>query len=223
MVCSKCRDNYFAKPSNIKKDPYGNALECSCDSSKLKSEKECTQEEKRSGKCESYSCSSVCGDLSQAVSLDGRKCVSCGGPNNNETSLNYIHTKYDMNSRACTCSNPPKAEASGVPISTSKLIEIYDPQQALPTEHVCLPCPLGTAVIEDFVYENDDIFHSTAGISYEANSHVCARCPDPNMFFDTDYSCVCKEPFVKVSKHKFIIAWLTSTNLVTLFCHFFTN
>lgn len=97
-------------------------------------------------------------------------------------------SEYEPQIGDCTCPNPRKAASSSTPIVTRKLIEVYNNKSVTKG---CITCPRGTAVISTFLFgEGEDNFQ-TAGMTYLADPTMCASCPDTNMFFDTDYNCIC--------------------------------
>eukprot|EP00814_Leptocylindrus_danicus_P000666 CAMPEP_0116009804 /NCGR_PEP_ID=MMETSP0321-20121206/3640_1 /TAXON_ID=163516 /ORGANISM="Leptocylindrus danicus var. danicus, Strain B650" /LENGTH=938 /DNA_ID=CAMNT_0003478815 /DNA_START=538 /DNA_END=3354 /DNA_ORIENTATION=- len=106
-------------------------------------------------------------------------------------------SSYSSSTGECTCENPPKGSETKTPISTRKLVDIYDPITGDPVRKECLECPQGSAVLADGVglFSDKRSFFSTAGKSYRMDPYICASCPDSNMFFDTDYNCVCRSGY----------------------------
>ncbi|KAL3827608.1 hypothetical protein ACHAXA_002105 [Cyclostephanos tholiformis] len=127
-----------------------------------------------------------------AVSRDQRVCIPCS---NTDQNLTYESSEYDVNSSDCTCKNPMKGLPTRKRVVAKKLVEIYD-SSGSPIRKDCLRCPEGMAVITDDLIEDGQQFFVTAGWRFIADPYVCVSCPDPNMFFDTDYSCVCIDGYV---------------------------
>jgi len=192
LQCSKCDERSHFKPDFSITDASGNALGCKCLSSYLSESVDCSIDELRQAKCDDRHCSQSCQTLEEAVSIDGTQCVSCG-----------VGSIYDSMSGDCVCSNPRKSTATNTPISTSRLIEIYanDILSIGSISKSCAPCSRGTAVISAFLYEGEEgNRYQTAGMTYIADPNTCASCPDPNMFFDTDYNCVCESGYISVGE-----------------------
>ena len=179
LQCSKC-DGSLLVPDFSVTDTIGNALGCKCPSSYLSVAVDCPNDELRQAKCEEASCLTTCHDFGQAVSFAGNHCVECG-----------TGSVYDIQSYECTCSNPLKQASSNTPVSTRRLVEIYTDINSTPSSKNCIPCPRGTAIMSADLYADDESYFQTAGMKYIADPYKCASCPDPNMFFDTDYNCVC--------------------------------
>ena len=111
-------------------------------------------------------CSPICSEQLLAVSLDQRHCVSC----ENQATYNIITGE-------CECPDGYRR------------VEIYDRTSSSPIGHDCLACPDGTAV-----FKHKRI--STGGASFQPDPYVCAHCPDPDMRFDTDNNCKCRDGFI---------------------------
>jgi hypothetical protein len=152
-------------------------LGCKCQSSYLTESTECSIDDLHHAKCTDPSCSKACKNLAQGVSLSGKMCAACG-----------MGSVYEPQTGDCTCPNPRKAASSNTPIETKKLIEVYSNNSVTKG---CITCSRGTAVISAFLLEEKEDNFQTVGMTYLADPTLCASCPDPNMFFDTDYNCVC--------------------------------
>ena len=186
LVCTDCDST---KSSGLQPD-LTSAHTCKCPPSLVQNNVECSIESMWQGTCNTASCSSECSLLSQVSSLDQQTCILCQG-----NSSHYESSEYDIDFKECTCKNPAKGPATGKPVVTRKLVEIYDNITGLPSRNDCMRCPDGTAVISKELYNNGQ-FYSTAGATYIADPYSCSYCPDAHMFFDTDYNCVCPDGFV---------------------------
>lgn len=164
---------------------------CGCPSTSLLVYVECSKDQLWQGKCEEISCSTRCEDDEMAVSRDQRVCVPCSNTDQNST---YESSAYDATSSDCTCNNPTKGLSTRNKVATRKLLEIYD-SSGLPTRKDCLRCPEGMAVITDNLIEDGQQFFVTAGRRYMADPYSCVSCPDPQMYFDTNFSCVCTDGY----------------------------
>ena len=160
---------------------------CGCPSTSLLVSVDCSKDQLWQGKCEEVLCSTRCNDDNMAVSRDQRLCVPCSTTDQNST---YESSEYDVNSSECTCNNPMKGLPTRKRVVAKKLVEIYD-SSGSPIRKDCLRCPEGMAVITDYLIEDGQQFFVNAGRRYIADPTTCVSCPDPHMFFDTDYSCVC--------------------------------
>ena len=135
------------------------------------------------------------------------------------SSLSYLESVYNKGTQDCDCENPlpqitlssSSSESSSsssssslvsTPVLTRRLVEIYHPISGIPTHKLCLPCPTGTAVISTHLLSTDNKSESyrTAGVLYTANPSLCVSCPDPHMYFNTNYECVCSENYILVGE-----------------------
>eukprot|EP00804_Cyclotella_cryptica_P009607 CCRYP_006304-RC/>CCRYP_006304-RC protein AED:0.04 eAED:0.04 QI:1898/0.4/0.66/1/0.6/0.66/6/31/1047 len=192
LVCSDC----FGGSTGIQVSSAGynaNPLLCTCPSTSLRSDVECSVESMLQGTCQGSVCSSECVSSSRVASFDQSQCVPCSIEG--DTKQHYGFPSFDANSNECKCENPPKSLPSGERVITYRLVEIYDTDSGLPIHYDCLRCPKGTAVITEDLYDNGSFF-STAGALFIADDTTCASCPDPHMYFDTDYSCKCADGFL---------------------------
>ncbi|KAL7535263.1 hypothetical protein ACHAXR_010500 [Thalassiosira sp. AJA248-18] len=173
--------------------PCESTSSCGCSPNSLQTNVDCSVESLWQGNCVDISCSpEECGLSDQVASLSKQSCVSCS----TEQSIVSESSQYDATSNQCTCNNPAKGPSTGSPVATKKLVEVYN-GAGLPIRMDCLTCPEGTAVIGDNLYEDGHQFFVSAGRKYIADPYTCASCPDPlNMFFDTDFSCVCAEGYL---------------------------
>ena len=136
-----------------------------------------------------------------STALDSNICAPCFG-HYSEASINNTST-YDIDKRTCSCSNPMATEQpTGQMVFTKRLVPIYhhdDDGMVTVLRHECHLCPPGLAVITDEVIQTrtSRYFYSTAGIMLQANPYICASCPDPLMYFDTDYSCQCPSGYIQ--------------------------
>lgn len=160
-----------------------------CPPTSLRTRIDCSLNSMRQGTCQDVSCSPRCSS-SHAVSKDQNQCVPCSGI----ASL-YDEPVFDDESNQCTCNNPTKSLASSTPVVTKRLVEIYN-DTGLPISYDCLRCPDGTAVITAELYEDNQHYYSTAGARYTADPTICAACPHPRMYFDTDYNCKCQDGYI---------------------------
>lgn len=157
---------------------------CGCPTNSLQADVECTTDSLWEGNCVGFACSSECSQSSQVPSLDKRACIPCSNS-----------AEFDASTNQCTCNNPAKGSASGTPVLTQRLVEVLD-GSGKPLQKDCTPCPEGTAVVTEELYEDGQDYFVTAGRKYTADPSACAYCPDPRMFFDTDYSCVCEDGYL---------------------------
>ena len=201
LACVEC-DNLGETADHSGVDSSGNALECKCQPSWVQVSQTCSMEDMQRGTCDSFVCSSACSDANIAVSKDGTTCLFCEGDGPNVNNNTSTVSSYSASSTECTCSNPPKGSATNSPIRTRKLVEIYDSITGNPVRKDCLRCPQGSAVLVDELglYSDEQSLFSTAGRTYKMDPHECALCPDSNMFFDTDYNCVCKSGYSVVGE-----------------------
>ena len=170
-----------------------NTQACGCPSTSLLVHVECSMDQLRTGKCNEISCSDEC-DIEQVVSRDQRSCIPCTS-NINGNSTYESPANYDASSSDCSCRNPAKSPPSRTHLVTKKLVEIYDDILGSPIRKDCLRCPERTAVIGSNLYNDGQAFYSTGGKRFVADPYSCVSCPDPHMFFDTDYSCVCDDGY----------------------------
>lgn len=166
---------------------------CGCPSTSLLVNVECSIDQLRTGKCKEISCSDEC-ELETVASRNQQSCIPCTPIN--EGNLTYESSAvYDSSLNDCSCENPTKGPPNRTHLVTKKLVEIYDDVSGLPIRKDCLRCPERTAVITADLYNNGQEFFSTAGKRFIADPYSCVPCPDPHMFFDTDYSCVCDDGY----------------------------
>ena len=144
-------------------------------------------------------CSTKCSDYNLDTSINQYSCVACG-----DESINIdIRSNYDQIEKSCTCNNPQRLEKKSdlIPVSTRRLVEFYDSNSSLPIIKHCLQCPFGKAVIDkNIIISADFPFHTTVGVKYKPDPYTCASCPDPNMFFDKSYNCICADGFIMVGE-----------------------
>ncbi len=170
-----------------------NTQACGCPSTSVLVHIECSIDQLRTGQCKGISCSDEC-DIEQVVSRNHRSCIPCNL--NIYGNLTYISSSnYDASSSDCSCRNPAKSPPSRTHLVTKKLVEIYDDFSGFPIRKDCLRCPDRTAVITSNLYNDGQEFYSTAGKRFVADLYSCGSCPDPHMFFDTDFSCVCDDGY----------------------------
>lgn len=169
---------------------------CGCPSTSLLVKAECPKDRLLQGKCDEMSCSNQCNTKKMAVSRDQRRCIGCSNLFQNST---YESSAFDSNLNECTCNNPKRGLSTRKSVVTKKLVEIYD-SVGLPTRKDCLMCPVGMAVITDDLIDEGKQYHITAGRRYAVDPYSCVSCPDPHMFFDTDYSCVCADGYTLVGE-----------------------
>ncbi len=189
MICTTCNDN--SEPNKALLDHHGNAFECSCKAGVVQSKSVCEDNDKLpASSCndKGQPCGSDCSDQLKSASLDKRSCVPC---DNSST--------FDLDLKDCICNNPLKIMNDASPVSTRKIVEIYDPTTGLPVSKGCYPCPKGTAVITFDVLGSERL-HSTAGEKYRDDPYTCARCPDESMYFNKGYECVCNEGLIRVGE-----------------------
>ena len=198
------------------------AYQCTCPKNSLKVLNACSLRELQSGTCKSFEClsstsssSNICHENKQDISINGQYCTSCSSSTNNNNN-NMVF--YDELKKECSCNNPKKSISTKTPIITRKLVELYNDndnnseQQQKPTNKICMTCPYGSAVlINELLLDNNDNdnnnelqqqkYYITAGKKYKPNKFKCSYCPDPNnMFFDTDYNCICKNDYTIVGE-----------------------
>ena len=133
-------------------------------------------------------CGLDCSDQLKSSSLDKSSCVSC-----------HNSSTFDLDSKDCTCHNPLKIMNDASPVSTKKVVEMYDSINGLPVSKGCYQWPKRTAVITFDVLGGEQL-HSTAGEIYGNDPYTCARCPDESMYFNKGYECVCNEGLIKVGE-----------------------
>mmetsp|Transcript_22163 Transcript_22163/g.41859 ORF Transcript_22163/g.41859 Transcript_22163/m.41859 type:complete len:755 (-) Transcript_22163:2004-4268(-) len=180
LVCSDC-DSTKIQPGV-----------CGCPSTSLQTHVDCSIESMWQGSCKDLTCSTECSILSEVASLDQQYCIPCSS---NESSAPNESSKYDDLSNECSCNNPAKGPSTGTHVVTKKLVEIYN-ETGSPIRKDCYRCPEGMAVIIKDLYEDGRQFFVAAGREYIADPHLCVSCPDPYMFFDTDYTCVCVDGYL---------------------------
>jgi meckelin len=192
LLCSECHGGSTGlqvSSAGYNADP----LVCRCPSKSLRSDVECSVESMLQGTCKDIACSSDCSLASRVASFDQSQCVPCSVEEDRKQ--HYGSPIFDANSNECKCRNPPKLLPTGEHVITQRLVELYDEDSGLPLHFVCLRCPKGTAAITKDLFD-DGSFFSTAGAVFTADPTTCASCPDPRMFFDTDYSCKCADGFL---------------------------
>lgn len=157
-------------------------------------------EEIRGGLCLDITCTATCSELSQPTSMNSSTCTVCG--NGTDTIVEKrAKAEYDEANGDCTCNNPlPFSRSSSIPVSNRKLIEIYHPETGDPVGKECMQCPENAAVITENLLKPGEQYYSTAGLKIFPNSYECVYCPDPNMYFDTDYECKCVDNFMVVGE-----------------------
>lgn len=165
---------------------------CGCPLASLIVNVECSIDQQRTGQCKELSCSDEC-DLLTVASRDQRSCIPCSSYNGQNST--YESSAHDATLKDCSCRNPSIGPPTRTPVDTKKLLEIYDGPYGLPTRKDCLRCPGRTAVITTDLYPDGQEFFTTAGKKFIADPYLCTSCPDPRMFFDTDYSCVCDDEY----------------------------
>ncbi|EED96619.1 predicted protein [Thalassiosira pseudonana CCMP1335] len=148
----------------------------------------------QTGECPLSNVFDISGLLSRVASIDQQQCIPCS-VQGSTASYRGVST-FRSSTNECTCGNPVKGLPTGRSIVTKKLVEIYDEVTGFPIGKDCLRCPGGTAVITTDLYQTGQEYHFTAGVKFTADPHQCSSCPDPNMFFDTDYSCVCSNGYI---------------------------
>ncbi|KAL9181414.1 hypothetical protein ACHAXT_010219 [Thalassiosira profunda] len=157
---------------------------CGCPANALQAEVDCATDSLWEGNCVGIACSTECSQSSQVPSLDKRTCIPCSNS-----------AAFDTATNQCTCNNPAKSSASDTPVATQRLVEVPD-DSGKPLRKDCVPCLEGMAVITEELYEAGQDYFVAAGRKYTADPSACASCPDPRMFFDTDYSCVCEDGYL---------------------------
>ena len=189
----QCPSSQFFDSTGLQCIDCDSSSLCGCQNSLL-SNVECTVDDQWKGNCQSLlACSAdECSSNNQSTSLDQRSCITCSSNN----SLYESSSEYDTNLNECTCNNPIKDSSSGTKLVNHRLVEIYDDTSGLPLRVDCVRCPNRMAVIRKDLYESDQQFYVTAGKMYTADPHTCVSCPNPNMYFDTDYSCVCDDDYI---------------------------
>lgn len=128
-----------------------------------------------SGDCVFPSCFTSCKKQSLAVSLDKLHCVPCGD-----------QSTYDDSTGECVCPNG------------WKLVEKYNSTSSVPIRHECVACRAGATVIREAQLDPGQHYHVSAGETFTPDPFVCAACPDPEMEFDADNHCKCRQHFVLV-------------------------
>lgn len=187
LACSPCDEALGLYPDS--------SLTCSCPPNALQTNVDCTSIESMwQGTCQEVACSLECSLLSRVASIDQQQCIPCS-VQGSTASYRGVST-FRSSTNECTCGNPVKGLPTGRSIVTKKLVEIYDEVTGFPIGKDCLRCPGGTAVITTDLYQTGQEYHFTAGVKFTADPHQCSSCPDPNMFFDTDYSCVCSNGYI---------------------------
>jgi meckelin len=191
-VCSDCNTATTGLEPDASSRGYNdNQLKCSCPITSLSVFGDCSYESLLQGNCPEISCSRC--PSSQTASLDQSQCVPCSIA---EDTNHYEFSFFDADTNQCKCQNPPKAMPTGKSVINKRLVEVYDEGTGLPTKYECMRCADGKAVITSDLYEDGHNYLSTAGAKYTADPTICVSCPDPQMYFDTDYSCKCAEGFL---------------------------
>ncbi len=171
----------------------GTLSSCKCPPNQLQKDADCSIDSMLQGSCRKVMCSSECAELSYVSSLDQKSCLPCSLRNDTRE---VGASEYDEDSMMCTCRNPPKGLPTGNRIVSWKLVEIHDEATGLPIRNDCVRCPAGSAVITRNLYDDDREFFLSAGMRFVADPYSCSFCPDPHMYFDTDYNCVCIEGYL---------------------------
>ena len=149
----------------------------------------------RGGLCLDIMCTTKCSDLYLAPSENNLTCITCSHGNITHNLDDTLAT-FDGTVGDCTCNNPQPSLSSGFkPVSSRKLVEMFDPATGLSIKKECVQCPLNSAVISNDVLGFEEGYHVTAGASYPSNPYECVHCPDPNMYFDLNYQCKCIDGF----------------------------
>lgn len=197
LICSQC--NYLSIPIENAVN-VGRAIGCECDAFGLLGEDVCTLDDKQSGTCTDVICKSTCSKLYMPTSMDHSTCTVCGNENDS-TNVGYNMIEYHSDSGDCRCDNPLPASSPGSKrLLNRKLVEIYDSITAEPIRKECAQCPVNTAVITRDLLISGDEYYMTAGIKYSPNPYDCVHCPDPNMYFNTNYQCKCKDGYMVVGE-----------------------
>jgi hypothetical protein len=219
LVCTQCNtlSNLISKSKGNNKNSN---IGCECNSASLLENDICTIEEMQSASCMDITCTSTCSELSLPTSIDHSVCIICAstsetvfvGEGNGEQQ-GQGQAVYDESDGDCTCSNPPPTSQPTLkPVLNSKLVEIYHSETAEPIQKECVQCPKNTAVITKSLLviaddnnnggeENE--YYITAGATFHPNPYECVYCPDPNMYFDTDYQCKCMIGYTVVGEASF--------------------
>lgn len=207
LICRRC--DSLSKPiknslSFHDDDLWLTSKGCKCTISSLQQRNECSKEDMQRGTCNSITCTSSCVDQSKATSTDHSVCLSCKGRNNdsstNNTSGDFGLIQYDENSGDCSCNNPSPRKAESKSMINYKLVEDYDHETGTPIGKVCVRCPSDTAVITNKLLSFGEVKFMTAGATFYPDEYKCVHCPDPNMYFDTDYQCKCKTGYFIVGE-----------------------
>ena len=174
------------------------SIGCQCDQFSVRNMETCNEDEIRSGLCMNMKCSPLCPEMAQSSSIDGQSCVACDDHNSSSLAEGNTIIFDDVNSE-CVCNNPlPTSQPSNRPVLNSKMIEIYHPNTGEPVRKECVPCPKNTAVVTEKLLQNGELRYSTLGKSFYPDPTRCVHCPDPNMYFDTDYKCKCLYGYIVV-------------------------
>jgi meckelin len=197
LQCSVC--NAPSVPSK-EVDLYQNSLDCSCQTFQIESPKTCSLGEMQSGSCIEKECSSQCIDQDMSTSMDQIYCIPCGYSETDGIPIESTSVLYDKSVQDCTCNNPSLMEPESTPVRSRRLVEIYSQDLGHPLRKDCLQCPKGTAVITQNLLQEGETTFYTAGARFQPNPHICAICPDPNMYFDLDYQCKCFDGMVMVGE-----------------------
>lgn len=199
LICKRCeslRSNPITKQAM--KGSMTTRIGCECDVSSLEVIDVCMVEEMQRGSCLDISCSSMCRDKFKATSIDHSACIPCENKDGNLTEGGRI--TYDDITGDCSCNNPPPGNEESRSIINYKLIEIYNQDTGLPMSKRCMRCPDGSAVISNHLLTDGQEKYMAAGASFFPNEYICVHCPDPNMYFDTDYQCKCKNGYFIVGE-----------------------
>ncbi len=215
LVCVPCGSLSRPIPVTDEANNNGRAIGCECDGSSLFENDLCSIEEMESGSCLDIVCTPTCRDLSQPTSKDRSKCITCGTETEKIITITQgggeeknVFAEYDDTHGDCTCNNPLPTTNSN-PTNTAskavlnhKLVEIYDVETGEPVRKECVQCPKNTAVITKDVLRSgeEETYHKTVGAQYILDPYECVRCPDPNMYFDTEYQCKCFEGYMIVGE-----------------------